>query len=199
MPRPARETRDGQTRNFHEKHRKKHPPARNSGTERYPKQIFLVFWGVFGGYLLGSSTSGRLFLSVFCMEFRGSLWQAGGVLNCNRFTLKPKGETQLVHGRALLLLCFFLAPSLPNLSCKAFTSVLKVPLRWGGELLIERFRGGEVAGLKANPRAHSQQGEAHRRVWWYAIANRQSWRISPRGLRSLYPDQLGLVLFGYAM
>ena len=50
-PRPATEPRDGPTWNLHEKHRKKYPPGRNSGTTRkYPqsteKDIFSIL-GVF--------------------------------------------------------------------------------------------------------------------------------------------------------
>ena len=66
-PRPATEPRDGRTRNFHEKYRKKYPLGRNSGlpeftpkiprkyqknTPKIPKMPVLGIFSVFSGYFL---------------------------------------------------------------------------------------------------------------------------------------------------
>ena len=69
-PRPARETGDSLTHNFHEQYKKKLPPGRNSGTSRkYPEKHFWFFRGIVGflwGAFSGSQEfrAGRLFFGV---------------------------------------------------------------------------------------------------------------------------------------
>ena len=61
-PRPAAETRDGPTRNFHQKYRKICPPKYLKIPKKMPpkpkKSPVWVFWGVFGGQLGGFQNFG---------------------------------------------------------------------------------------------------------------------------------------------
>ena len=95
-PRPATEPRDGPTRNFHEKYRKKYPPARNSGTPRkyrkntteIPKMRIFGILGVFFRYfraIFGVNSGRGYFFRYFSWKFRVGPFRGSvagrGVLN----------------------------------------------------------------------------------------------------------------------
>ena len=82
-PRPATEPRNGPTRNFHEKYRKKYPLARNSGlpefTPKIPKKHpqntknahFWYFFGILGYFLGVPDFRPGGFFSAFFVEIPG--------------------------------------------------------------------------------------------------------------------------------
>ena len=83
-PRPATEPRNGPIRNFHEKHRKKSPPARNSGLPEFtpkiarkyrkniPKIPKMRIFGIFSVFSWRSRISARgvFFRYFFSWKFR---------------------------------------------------------------------------------------------------------------------------------